>query len=53
VVIWNPWQEKAQELKDMPNDGYQDMLCAETAITQNPQLASGQTHTLTQIISPN
>lgn len=31
AVIWNPWTERAQELPDMADDGWQRMLCIETA----------------------
>ncbi|NIE76617.1 D-hexose-6-phosphate mutarotase [Pantoea sp. Ap-967] len=31
AVIWNPWTERAQELADMADDGWQRMLCIETA----------------------
>lgn len=31
AVIWNPWVDRAAELPDMANDGWQRMLCIETA----------------------
>ncbi|WP_369988792.1 D-hexose-6-phosphate mutarotase [Pseudomonas xanthosomatis] len=31
AVIWNPWTERARELADMADDGWQRMLCIETA----------------------
>jgi glucose-6-phosphate 1-epimerase len=31
AVIWNPWTDRAAELTDMANDGWQRMLCIETA----------------------
>ncbi|MBA1204004.1 D-hexose-6-phosphate mutarotase [Pseudomonas capeferrum] len=31
AVIWNPWTERAKELSDMADDGWQRMLCIETA----------------------
>ena len=31
AVIWNPWTERAKELPDMADDGWQRMLCIETA----------------------
>ncbi|PWB32218.1 D-hexose-6-phosphate mutarotase [Pseudomonas sp. SDI] len=31
AVIWNPWTERAAELPDMADDGWQRMLCIETA----------------------
>jgi glucose-6-phosphate 1-epimerase len=36
VVVWNPWVELCAELKDMPADGWRQMLCVEAAIAQNP-----------------
>jgi glucose-6-phosphate 1-epimerase len=31
AVIWNPWADRARELADMADDGWQRMLCIETA----------------------
>ncbi|MFJ4156579.1 D-hexose-6-phosphate mutarotase [Pseudomonas sp. NPDC089752] len=31
AVIWNPWTDRARELADMADDGWQRMLCIETA----------------------
>jgi glucose-6-phosphate 1-epimerase len=48
AVIWNPWTDRARELPDMADDGWQRMLCIETAnvwddvVTLNP----GETHAL-------
>lgn len=30
-VLWNPWAEKAAALKDLPDTGYLDYVCVETA----------------------
>jgi glucose-6-phosphate 1-epimerase len=30
-VLWNPWTEKAAALKDLPDKGYLDFVCVETA----------------------
>lgn len=30
-VLWNPWSEKAVALKDLPDLGYLDFVCVETA----------------------
>jgi glucose-6-phosphate 1-epimerase len=30
-VLWNPWIEKAAALKDLPDNGYLDFVCVETA----------------------
>ncbi|GGO75318.1 D-hexose-6-phosphate mutarotase [Bowmanella pacifica] len=51
IVVWNPWQEKSAQMADMTTDGYRKMLCIEAAITQGIELAPGQSHILTQIIS--
>jgi glucose-6-phosphate 1-epimerase len=47
-VVWSPWIEGAQGFADMPDDGYQTMLCIESAITKTngQNVAPGQTHTL-------
>jgi glucose-6-phosphate 1-epimerase len=50
VVVWNPWQDNSIKMADMANEGYQTMLCVESAITEGKALGSGQQHTLTQII---
>ena len=31
AVVWNPWTERAAQLADMADDGWQRMLCIETA----------------------
>jgi glucose-6-phosphate 1-epimerase len=51
IVVWNPWSTGVGAFADMSSDGWLRMLCVETASTQGLQLESGQTHTLTQIIS--
>jgi len=53
TVIWNPWKNKAKAMADFPNDGYQRMVCIETAnaVDDVRHLAPGDTHTLSQIIS--
>lgn len=50
-VVWNPWQENAITMADMSDDGYQQMLCVETAITQGLTVAPGEKSTLVQTIS--
>jgi len=51
-VLWSPWVEGAQAFADMPDDGYQTMLCIESTITgKNGQsVKPGETHTLTTLI---
>lgn len=48
AVIWNPWTDRAADLIDMANDGWQRMLCIETANVWDDlvQLAPGARHTL-------
>ena len=31
AVVWNPWTARAAALPDMADDGWQGMLCIETA----------------------
>ncbi|MDR0277646.1 MAG: D-hexose-6-phosphate mutarotase [Paucimonas sp.] len=48
AVIWNPWTERAAQLADMADDGWQRMLCIETANVWGDvvELVSGASHTL-------
>lgn len=48
AVIWNPWTERAAQLPDMADDGWQRMLCIETANVWDDivELAPGTRHTL-------
>jgi glucose-6-phosphate 1-epimerase len=42
TVVWNPGPAISQQLADMPNDGYQHMLCVEAAQIDTPvALAAG------------
>jgi glucose-6-phosphate 1-epimerase len=46
VVLWNPGPEKCAALKDMPEDGWQHMLCVEAARIHKPvTLAPGESWT--------
>lgn len=48
AVIWNPWTERARALPDMADEGWQGMLCIETANAWDytVTLAPGQQHSL-------
>lgn len=52
VVVWNPWQARAQAFTDMPDDGYKSMLCIESAITEPKVIiVAGEQHTLSTTIT--
>jgi glucose-6-phosphate 1-epimerase len=48
AVIWNPWTDRAAAFSDMADDGWQRMLCIETANVMDDvvTLAPGASHTL-------
>lgn len=48
AVIWNPWIERAEQFDDMADDGWQRMLCIETANVMDDvvTLEPGASHTL-------
>ncbi|ENM5727665.1 D-hexose-6-phosphate mutarotase [Vibrio mimicus] len=56
AVLWNPWQQGAQAMADMNDDGYLHFLCVESTL-HAPSLAAGktlqpgQTHQLSTQIS--
>ena len=52
AVIWNPWVDRARELADMADDGWQRMLCIETANVWDDVvvLAPGASHALSVAI---
>jgi D-hexose-6-phosphate mutarotase len=52
TVVWNPWIDKAREMKDFGDGEYKNMVCVETvnADTDVISLAPGDTHTLESII---
>jgi len=31
TIVWNPWQKRAEQMGDLGNDGYLNMLCVESA----------------------
>jgi len=53
LVVWNPWEEKAKSMADMPDDGYNSMLCLETANAHKDfvRLNPNDVHTLKVSIS--
>ncbi|PYY72375.1 D-hexose-6-phosphate mutarotase [Pseudomonas jessenii] len=48
AVIWNPWTDRAAAFSDMADDGWQRMLCIETANVMGDvvNLKPGANHTL-------
>ena len=52
TVIWNPWIDKTQGMSDMAPDGWQQMLCVETANAADNAvlLAPGATHKMAATI---
>jgi glucose-6-phosphate 1-epimerase len=48
AVIWNPWIDRAAAFSDMADDGWQRMLCIETANVMGDvvNLVPGASHTL-------
>ncbi|MNI75019.1 putative glucose-6-phosphate 1-epimerase [compost metagenome] len=48
AVIWNPWTDRARDLPDMADDGWQRMLCIETANVWDDvvELKPGAVHSL-------
>jgi glucose-6-phosphate 1-epimerase len=48
AVIWNPWIDRATAFSDMADDGWQRMLCIETANVMDDvvSLKPGASHTL-------
>ena len=52
VVVWNPGAALSQELADMPDDGWRQMLCVEAASIDTPvTLAPGQSWRLMQTLT--
>ncbi|CAN5368010.1 D-hexose-6-phosphate mutarotase [soil metagenome] len=53
TVVWNPWAAGAAKMADMPDDGYQTMLCVEAANagTGAVTLAPGRSHALATMIT--
>ena len=53
TIVWNPGREKAEAMADFEDNGYQTMVCIESANAADDvrRLAPGETHTLLQRIS--
>ena len=53
TVVWNPWEELAAKLPDMTAEGWQRMVCVETANAGEDAvvLAPQQAHTMQAVIS--
>ena len=52
TVVWNPWIDKTKGMSDMAPDGWQNMLCVETANAADNavHLAPGASHALAAAI---
>jgi glucose-6-phosphate 1-epimerase len=48
TVVWNPWSELSAKLADMPDNGWLEMTCIETAnaVSDAVTLAPGGQHTM-------
>lgn len=53
TVVWNPWCAKAGSMADMDNDGYQTMLCIETAnaLQDARTIEPGEEHRLQMMVA--
>lgn len=53
AVIWNPWEEGAATMNDLPDQDWSQFICAEPALTSKSllPLSPGQTHIMRQTIT--
>jgi len=53
TVVWNPWREKASEMRDLGNDEWARFLCVEASniLDDAVNLAPGQEHRITAILT--
>ncbi|MDN5725408.1 MAG: D-hexose-6-phosphate mutarotase [Propionibacteriales bacterium] len=52
TVVWNPWQDKAAKMSDVPDDAWPHLVCIEAANAPGHEitLAPGASHALSQRI---
>jgi len=52
TVVWNPWVDKAKQMGDFPDNGYETMVCVETTNAANDarRVPPRGDHVLTQLI---
>jgi glucose-6-phosphate 1-epimerase len=53
TVVWNPWMQKAIELKDLGAEQWRSFVCIETSNVAplSVQIGPGETHTIAAVIS--
>lgn len=52
TVLWNPWSILSKQMSDMPDDGYQTMVCVESTVyDQSVLLEPGCQHRLSTTLS--
>jgi len=53
TVVWNPWEELTAKLSDMEPEGWEGMLCVETAnaATDTVTLEPGAAHTMRAVVT--
>ena len=49
IVVWNPWEAKAADIEDLPDDDWTRFVCIEgaNALDNAVALAPGESHTMT------
>lgn len=54
AVVWNPWTEKSNALKDMHSDGYKEFCCVELGQVNTPhELHHNEDITIGQLLTVN
>jgi glucose-6-phosphate 1-epimerase len=53
TIVWNPWAELTAKMADMAPDGWEGMICIESANAGDDaiKLGPGETHTLRSMVS--